>query len=64
MPDSISRLRCGMNPQRLLLYVFTALVGVGAIYFWAIHVAAAAVAFLIVLLLLVIGGLFIRGRRS
>lgn len=53
-----------MTPQRLLLFVLTALAGVGAIYFWAIHVAAAATAFLIVLLVLVIGALFLRGRAG
>lgn len=53
-----------MTPQRLLLFVLTALAGVGAIYFWAIHVAMAAVAFLIVLAVLAIGALFFRSRRS
>lgn len=53
-----------MTPQRLLLFVLTALAGVGAIYFWAIHVAAAAMAFLIVLLVLGVGALVFRSRRQ
>lgn len=54
-----------MNPQRLVLYVLTALAGVGAIYFWAIHVAAAAMGALIVLIALVIAAIAFRaGRKS
>jgi|GEM_PF-5919737 len=53
-----------MTPQRLLLFILTALAGVGAVYFWAIHVAAAALAFLVVLLVLTVGALFLRSRRQ
>jgi len=52
-----------MNPQRLLLYVLTALAGVGALYFWAIHVVAAAVSLLIIVLVLVVGVFFVRRRH-
>lgn len=53
-----------MTLPRLLLFILTALAGVGAIYFWTIHLAAAAIAFLIVLVVLAIGVTVFRSRRS
>ncbi len=41
-----------MTLNRLMLFILTALAGVGAIYFWAIHVIAAALGALVVLLVL------------
>jgi hypothetical protein len=52
-----------MTAPRLLLFVLTALVGIGALYFFAIEVAAAGIALLIVLLLCVGGYVAFRARR-
>jgi hypothetical protein len=53
-----------MNLSRLLLWVLTALVGVGAIYFWALHLAVEAMGFLLALLLCFAGVFFLRSGRS
>lgn len=51
-----------MTIARLMLFVLTALAGVGAIYFWAIHVAATAMVMLIGLVVCLVAGLWIHFR--
>jgi len=53
-----------MTLNRLMLFVLTALAGVGAIYFWAIHVAVAAISALIVVVVCLIAALLIKNRLS
>lgn len=54
----------GMTMTRLLLFVLSALALVGAIYFYAIHLAAAAIGFLIALVALLAVAFFIRSKIS
>jgi hypothetical protein len=53
-----------MTMTRLLLFVLSALALVGAIYFYAIHLAAAAIGFLIALVALLAVAFFIRSKIS
>lgn len=53
-----------MTASRLLLFTLTALVGIGAIYFWAIKMAAAAMGLLFLVVLLLLAVFLLRGRRS
>ena len=53
-----------MTSTRLLLYTLTALAGVGALYFFAIEMAAAGMAVLGVILVLGIVYFALRRRRS
>lgn len=52
-----------MTLPRLILFALTALAGVGALYFFAIEVAAAGVALLLVILLLLGAFAFLRHKR-
>jgi hypothetical protein len=51
-----------VNLSRLLLYVLTALAGIGALYFFAIEVAAAGIALLLVACLIAAAVFFVRRR--
>lgn len=53
-----------MTASRLLLFTLTALAGIGAIYFWAIKVAAAAMGLLLLAVLLLVAYAFLRRGRS
>lgn len=58
------RITCRMTLTRLLLYTLTALAAAGALYFFAIEMAAAGLAVLGVLLLLGIVYLALRRRGT
>ena len=47
-----------------MLFVLTALAGIGAIYFWAIHIAAAAMSALLVLVICLIAAVLIKSKIS
>ncbi len=53
-----------MTLTRLMLFVLTALAAVGAIYFWAIHVAATAMLLLILVLLCLVGAVLVNRGKS